>query len=297
VSSGRLDDEGARRLPWTLALGAILLLATIPLGRVYDGGVLATVYGVALLALACQAAEWWDARASGGHHGPVVAATDRRRLPVGTATASEVMRLVVLLLVIFFAFIGVSDLSAAASGGSVDPLATGTGRSRSDLVAAGGLVTGASALTLLLFVSGTDRIPGLRGLRDRQPISWFALAVILQALAQNLTPASAAATVASTAATPQQASDLILGVLPFGLIGLLVVGPAVRRGAHDWFDRLGLHPARLQLWPLGLAVGVVLVPLGDWLVSALTRFPPFETVRLGIISRVCSVEIPSRPVM
>jgi len=196
------------------------------------------------LALACQASE-------------------------GDPAFSRFMRVAVVVVTVYFLANGLLELAAAAGGASARS-ALGLSNTTTNLAAAGGLDTGFSLLTLALFAVGTERIPGLRRLRPGRPITWLALSLYFRGLAANLTPSTATATVAATVGTPQTTSDLILGGLPFAVIAVAAVGPGVRRDPPAALERLGVLPLRPPWWLIGMAVGLVLVPLGAPIVDFLT---------------------------
>jgi len=217
------------------------------------------------LALACQAAEARDARPGG-------------RPATAAGRASGAMRFVVVLITVFL-LLNATITLLAALGGKVAGNALGLDVSdRSHLVAEGALGTVAGAVTLALFATGTSAVPGLRRLRQGRPVSWLALALFLQALAGNLAPARAEATVAATAGSPERASNLILGVLPFGVIAVASVGPGVRRGASATLRRLGALPLQPPWWLLATAVGAALVLLGPHAVDALNNLSPHDCI-------------------
>jgi membrane protease YdiL (CAAX protease family) len=246
--AGRLElDAAARR--WVIAVAALAaaLVAALPLlSLVYGPDELITVYGIVVVALLCQGAETVDAW------------RERRDaelgLPPASITASAVMRWVVVALVVYLGFIGLTDMATGLGGGAT------AGQSGPDLVASGALLTVAGALSLLLFWRGARWVPGLGRLREGRPITWFAIAAVLEAFAQNLAPAAGTQSVASTIARPVTAGDLIVGSLPYGGIALLAVGPVVRRGLLASLRRLGALPVRPGWAALGLATGVLVVP-------------------------------------
>lgn len=246
--AGRLElDAAARR--WVIAVAALAaaLVAALPLlSLVYGPDELITVYGIVVVALLCQGAETVDAW------------RERRDaelgLPPASITASSVMRWVVVALVVYLGFIGLTDMATGLGGGAT------AGQSGPDLVASGALLTVAGALSLLLFWRGARWVPGLGRLREGRPITWFAIAAVLEAFAQNLAPAAGTQSVASTIARPVTAGDLIVGSLPYGGIALLAVGPVVRRGLLASLRRLGALPVRPGWAALGLATGVLVVP-------------------------------------
>ena len=179
------------------------------------------------------------------------------------------MRVTVVVITLYFLLNGLLELAAAAGGASTRS-ALGLSNTTTNLAAAGGLDTGFSLLTLALFAVGTARIPGLRHLRPGRPISWLALTLFFHSLAANLAPSTATATVAATVSTPQTTADLVVGGLPFAIIGITAVGPGVRRDLRGVLERLGALPLRPAGWLLGVAVGLLLVPLGDPIVTLLT---------------------------
>jgi membrane protease YdiL (CAAX protease family) len=63
----------------------------------------------------------------------------------------------------------------------------------------------------------------------------------------------------------------MLGAVPFLAIGIAAVGPVVRRNLTQTAERLGFWPLRLPWWVVGLAVGIVLVPIGDWVAGVLAH--------------------------
>lgn len=223
---------------------------------------------VAAVALACQAVDPDQPRAE-----PVMAGVEGE--PPARWSGTRVMRAAVVVLVVYLLLNGLIDL-AAGLGDDALRKNLGLSGSGSDLLAEGALVTGSSVLSLFLFHRGIRFIPGLRGLRARAPISWLALALFLYALAANLAPSTAVAAVASTIAHPENASDLIIGGLPFAVIGVAAVGPGVRRNAVATLRRLGLLPVSPPWWMLGLAVGVLLIPAADHLVPFLDRVNPTD---------------------
>ena len=127
------------------------------------------------------------------------------------------------------------------------------------------LTIAAGGISLLLILTGWDRVPGLRGLRPRAPISWLALSLFLLALAHNLAPTSGSSSVADTVSRPQTSSDLVAAsevlhgwdarreaawasVDPATLRSLYVRGSAA--GAADDQSLLLEHQQRLpQRWP------------------------------------------------
>lgn len=252
----------------------MLLGAYAPLTLVYSQDLLLTVYALVGMALLCEAAEWWDeerrqalreAGSTATIGGSGLFGMSDPGMPVSFAAA---MRVVVAGIVGLFAFLGLSSLVTGLSGGTSGSLG------RNDLIANGSLVLAACALTAVMFVAGTERFPGLRGLRPGRAISWFAVLVVLQSFAQNLSPQSGTSTVATTIAKPEQATDLIVGSLPFGVIALLAVGPVVRRSGREWLERLGLLPLRVPWLLLGLVIGLIAVRRLDWLAGHINDWVP-----------------------
>ena len=250
-----LDAEARRRLLSSAVLAAVLVVLAVIGTRLYGADEVLTIGGIALLALLCEGAESVDAWVL------------RSGRPPDAAVAGRVMRWVVVALTVYLGVVGAQDVATGASqaGGH-------------DLAVAGALIVGASFLTLAVILAGTWRMPGARLLRRSRPISWLALAVTLQALAQNLAPATAAQGVASAVAKPVTATDLITGSLPYGVVALLAVGPAVRRDVGPWLRRLGILPLRLVGLPLGIVAGVLLLPLLNSTFGA-TDAGPTELVR------------------
>lgn len=200
----------------------------------------------------------------------IAQAAERRRpdgsaappLPRGTLTIVDVARVLVVFVVIYAMLLGVTEIAdRGRSGGSVTD---------------GVLQLVAGGLSLLLIVAGWGRIPGLRGLRPRAPISWLALSLLLLALAHNLTPASGSSTVADTVSRPQTTTDLVTGQVPFVLLAIASVGPLVRRTFRQTLERLGLLPLRPLWWLLGLAIGVALVKGGGHVYDLVNSFTPAD---------------------
>ncbi|HXA28607.1 MAG TPA: CPBP family intramembrane glutamic endopeptidase [Candidatus Angelobacter sp.] len=165
-------------------------------------------------------------------------------------------------------------LSLAGANGST----SGAAVDRNQQIVSGALQVVAGGLSLLLFYTGTSRVPGLRNLRPAAPISWLAIFLLLESLAANfgtLTTASGGAVVGGTPtlrpATGPSARDLMLGEVPFLAIGIAAVGPVVRRNLRETAERLGVWPLRLPWWVVGIAAGVVLVPLGGYVVELLNH--------------------------
>jgi membrane protease YdiL (CAAX protease family) len=162
---------------------------------------------------------------------------------------------------------------AGASGGS------GSSVDRNQQVVSGALQLAAGGLSLLLFYTGTSRIPGLGNLRPGAPISWLAIFLILESLAANfgtISTTTAGGAVSGGTLTPRPATgptarDLMLGEVPFLAIAIASVGPVVRRNAVQTAERLGLWPLRLPWWVIGIAAGVILVPVGGFVVELLNH--------------------------
>ena len=156
--------------------------------------------------------------------------------------------------------------------------ANGTGSTvgdRNHELVSGALQVAAGGISLALFYFGTHRVPGLRLLREGAPISWLAILLFLESLALNLVPTASGST-SSTNPVPQPSSgpsaeSLMLGAVPFLAIGIAAVGPVVRRNLKQTAERLGFWPLRLPWWVVGLAVGIVLVPIGDWVAGVLAH--------------------------
>jgi len=164
-------------------------------------------------------------------------------------------------------------LTFAGTGGT-----TSSGVDRNQQVVSGALQLAAGAVSLLLFYTGTERIPGLRRLRPGAPISWLAIFLLFESLASNLGvvsgagggPAPSSPTVHASAGPT--ARDLMLGEVPFLAIALASVGVVVRRNLVQALERLGLWPLRVPWWVVGIAAGMVLVPVGSWVVGLLDHF-------------------------
>jgi hypothetical protein len=134
----------------------------------------------------------------------------------------------------------------------------------------------AGGISLLLILTGWDRIPGLRRLRPRAPISWLALSLLLLALAHNLAPTSGSSSVADTVSRPQTTGDLVAGQVPFVMVAVASVGPGVRRTVRETLERLGLRPMRPWWWLLGIATGVAVVKGGNHLYDLVNSFTPAD---------------------
>lgn len=189
------------------------------------------------------------------------------------------MRLGVVVLTLALTANGLLALAGGlASTSTARALGLQTPEDHGRLLAEGALVTGAGVLALLLFATGTRGLPGLRRLRPGAPISWLALTLYLQALAGNLTPAHAEATVATTAGTQESARALIVNEIPFAVVAVAAVGPGVRRTWAAAAARLGLLPLRLEWLPLAVGLGALLVLVGSPLADALTHLAPPDCV-------------------
>lgn len=201
-----------------------------------------------LAALVCQLAE------RGGVSG-------RSGQPAVGLSLRDVSRALVAFVVVYAMLVGITEIAARGAGGSV-------GDGVLELVAGG--------LALLLMLAGWGRIPGLRGLRPGAPISWLALSLYLLTLAHNLAPASGRATVAATTAAPQSTAQLVVGAVPFAVLGVAAVGPWVRRPLPDTLRRLGLVPLRPWAWLLGIAVGVAAVKAGGQVYDLVNLLTPAD---------------------
>ncbi|HEX3605974.1 MAG TPA: CPBP family intramembrane glutamic endopeptidase [Candidatus Dormibacteraeota bacterium] len=208
-------------------------------------------YGfLAVVALVAQAAE-----RSG---------TEPRRDPAaprGMITTLDVARVLVVFVVIYAMLLGLTEIADRHGGGSVVD---------------GALQLVAGGIAVLLILTGWDRIPGLRGLRPRAPISWLALSLYLLALAHNLAPTSGSTSVADTVSKPQTTSDLVFGQIPFVMLAIASVGPGVRRNARQTLERLGLLPLRPQWWLLGIVVGIVVVKGGSHVYDLVNSLTPAD---------------------
>jgi membrane protease YdiL (CAAX protease family) len=173
------------------------------------------------------------------------------------ATPASVARAMIMLGAGFVVLVGI--LSLAGSAG------TTTGVDRNQQAVSGALQLGAGLATFALYWYGTSRIPGFRLLRDGAPISWLAILLFLESVANNLAPIGTATTGGTGTLRPAagpSAESLMLGSVPFLVVGLASVGPVVKRSVRDAAERLGFWPLRLPWWVVGVAVGVILVPVG-----------------------------------
>jgi uncharacterized protein len=167
---------------------------------------------------------------------------------------------------VIMVIVGLLDLAGAGA-----PTSGGGDHNRD--IAAGALQLAAGLVCVALFSFGTGRVPGLRALRDRAPISWLAILLFFESLAINLAPSSGEQTVAGTVqpSSSPSAESLMLGAVPFLVIALASVGPGVRRGLRESAERLGLWPLRVPWWVIGLVIGIILVPLGDRVAELLSN--------------------------
>ncbi len=213
-----------------------------------DAGTLLTYGFIAAVALVAQSAE-----GIGVERDP--------RTPRATLTILDVARVLVAFVVVYAMLLGAAEILDRGHGGNVvDGVLT---------IAAGGI-------SLLLMLTGWSRIPGLRGLRPRAPISWLALSLLLLALAHNLAPTSGSSSVASTVSRPQTATDLVTGQIPFVMVAIAAVGPVVRRNAHETLERLGLLPLRPWWWVLGIVTGIAVVKGGSHVYDLVNSFTPAD---------------------
>ena len=152
---------------------------------------------------------------------------------------------------------------------------------RHQQIASGALQLAAGGVSLLLFYTGTQNVPGLRRLRPGAPISWLAIFLVFESIAANLgtiTLSSGSAGGAASGPAPTlrpatgfTARDLMLGEVPYLAVGIAAVGPLVRRNLVQTLERLGLWPLRLPWWVIGVAAGIVLVPVGSFVVELLNH--------------------------
>jgi Type II CAAX prenyl endopeptidase Rce1-like len=210
----------------------------------------ALTYGfLAATALVCQAAE-----RERGNEPP--------EQPRNGLTLLDVARVLVAFVIVYAMLLGLAEIADRGhAGGSVVD---------------GVLELATGGLSLLLIVSGWQRVPGLRGLRPRAPISWLAISLYLLTLAHNLAPATGAASVASTSARPAGTGQLVAGTLPFAVLGVASVGPWVRRSLPDTLSRLGLLPLRPWTWLLGAALGVAAVKGGGHIYDLVNLLTPAD---------------------
>jgi membrane protease YdiL (CAAX protease family) len=214
-----------------------------------DANTLLTYAFLAAVALVAQAADR-EARKP---------ATERQR---GTLTLFDVARLLVVFVIVYAMLLGVTEVADQGRGGGS--------------VADGALQIVAGGVSLGLIAAGWQRIPGLRGLRPRVPISWLALALLLLSLAHNLAPTSGSSSVADTVARPQTTTDLVTGQVPFVMLAVASVGPVVRRTGRETLERLGLLPLRPLWWMLGILVGVVVVKGGTHVYDLVNLLTPAD---------------------
>lgn len=194
----------------------------------------------------------------------VAQAADRERPPRarGTLGLLDVARLLVVFVVIYAMLLGLTEIVNRGQGGGS--------------VIDGILQLGAGAISLGLILTGWDRIPGLRGLRPRAPISWLALSLLLLSLAHNLAPTSGSSSVADSVAKPQTTTDLVTGQIPFVMLAVASVGPGVRRTGRQTLERLGLLPLRPWWWLVGIAVGIVVVKGGTHVYDLVNLLTPSD---------------------
>jgi len=188
--------------------------------------------------------------------------------PVPGAGGAAVARIILTAGAGLMVLVGLLTLAGAQGGGS-------SGSSRNHDLVGGALQLAAGLASLALFYGGAERVPGFRRLRAGAPVSWLAILLFFESLAVNLAPASGQETVTSTVQSSggsgTSAESLMIGAVPFLVIGVAAVGPGVRRGLRQSAERLGLWPLRLPWWVIGLIVGLVLVPVGDWVAGLLTN--------------------------
>jgi len=229
---------------------------------------------VVLAVLAVQAAEGPppEPGREGGTRGTTLAA------PFGTAAA--VARAVIVAGAGLAVIVGLLSL-AGANGGTTSTV------DRNGEIASGALQVAAGGISLLLFYKGTSRVPGLRHLRPGAPISWLAIFLLFESLAANLSTGTG--TTGQPAGTPTlhpssgpTARDLMLGEVPFLAIAVASVGPVVRRNLRETAERLGLWPLRLPWWVVGIAAGVVLVPVGGFVVDLLNHLATASCVAQNV---------------
>ena len=203
--------------------------------------------------LAYQGTERWDASDAA------------KGVPVSPRMQSSSIARILVVAAAGLVFVGgLLSIAGAQAPGSA-------GSDRNAALVGGALQAGAGLISLGLFYYGTERVPGLRRLRPRAPVSWLAILLFLESIASNLTPSSGQASVSSTVQSTTgsnggggtTAESLMLGAVPFLVLGIAAAGPWVRRNARQTAERLGLLPLRLPWWVVGLAVGVLLVPVGD----------------------------------
>jgi membrane protease YdiL (CAAX protease family) len=184
--------------------------------------------------------------------------TFMRTLADPFATPASVARAVIMLGAGFVVLVGVISLAGVSTG-------TGSDVDRNQLAVSGALQLAAGLATFALYWYGTSRIPGFRLLRDGAPISWLAILLFLEGLAGNLAPAGTTTTGGTSNLRPSagpSAESLMLGSVPFLVVGLASVGPVVKRSVLAAAERLGFWPLRLPWWVVGVGVGMLLVPVG-----------------------------------
>jgi uncharacterized protein len=199
---------------------------------------------------------------------PATSGAPTRTTALGAGGAAGVARVALTAGALLMCLIGLLTLAGAEGNGS-------GGANRNHDLVGGALQLAAGLVSLALFYGGTRRILGLRRLREGAPVSWLAILLFCESLAVNLAPASGQDTVSSTVQSSSgsgtSAESLMIGAVPFLVIGIAAVGPGVRRTVRQSAERLGLWPLRLPWWVVGLAIGLVLVPVGDWVAGLLTN--------------------------
>lgn len=218
-----------------------------------DVSTLLTYGFVAVVALVAQLSE---------RTAPAGAGRGTPERPWAALTVRDLARLLVVFLVVYAILLGLTEIADnGAGGGSVTD---------------GVLQLVAGGVSLGLMLTGWERIPGLRGLRPKAPISWMALSLFLLALAHNLAPASGSTTVAQSVSKPQTTTDLVTGQVPFVMLAIASIGPGVRRGWRESFQRLGILPLRPLWWLLGIAVGIAVVKLGSHVYDLVNLLTPAD---------------------
>jgi membrane protease YdiL (CAAX protease family) len=217
---------------------------------------------VVVVVLAAQASEPRVGAAADGATGG-----GRSAEPVLGPGATTIARVAVAAAAVLMVIIGLLTLAGANAPGS-------SGADRNRALAGGALQLAAGLACVALFYFGTSRVPGFRRLRPGAPISWLAIVLFFESLAINLAPASGQATVTTTVqpSTQPSAENLMLGAVPFLVIGVVSVGPFVRRTARQAAERLGLWPLRVvPWWVLGIGAGLLLIPVGNWVAGLLSN--------------------------
>lgn len=219
---------------------------------------------VVLVILAVQATERPSQAAPAAAPGPGWPGQPSPLLGVGAAT---VARFVIVAAAGLMVVVGLFSMLAAGQ-----PASPGVDRNN-ELVSGALQAAGGLCCLGLFFFPGSERIPGFRRLRPRAPVSWLAILLFFESLASNLAPSTAESGVTTTVQQTSQptAESLMLGAVPFLVIGAAAVGPYVRRNLREAAERLGLWPLRLPWWVVGIAVGLVCIPAGDWVAGWLTH--------------------------